>query len=61
MESKKSQILRGLTTVSFFTTDHPKAVKWYSVFVETEPYFNMPGYSEFRIGDYQHELGIIDS
>jgi len=38
-----------------------KAVKWYSDFLETEPYFNMPGYSEFRIGDYQHELGIIDS
>lgn len=25
-----------------------------------EPYFNVPGYSEFRLGDYQHELGIID-
>ena len=21
----------------------------------------MPGYSEFRIGDYQHEIGIIDN
>lgn len=21
----------------------------------------MPGYIEFRVGDYQHELGIIDS
>nr|WP_290935619.1 hypothetical protein [Haliscomenobacter sp.] len=25
------------------------------------PYLNFPGYSEFRIGDYQHELGLIDS
>lgn len=57
----KSQILKGLSTVSFFATDHKKAVKWYSDFLEIEPYFNMPGYSEFRIGDYQHELGIIDS
>lgn len=61
MEDKKSSILKGLTTVSFFATNHEKAVKWYSDFLETEPYFNMPGYSEFRIGDYQHELGIIDS
>ena len=61
MESKKSAILRGLATVSFFATDHEKAVKWYTDFLETEPYFNIPGYSEFRIGDYQHELGIIDS
>ena len=61
MEDKKSSILKGLTTVSFFATKHEKAVKWYSDFLETEPYFNMPGYSEFRIGDYQHELGIIDS
>ena len=61
MEGKKSSILKGLTTVSFFATEHEKTVKWYSDFLETEPYFNMPGYSEFRIGDYQHELGIIDS
>jgi len=26
-----------------------------------EPYFERPGYVEFRVGDYQHELGIIDS
>ena len=26
-----------------------------------EPYFQRPGYVEFRVGDYQHELGIIDS
>ena len=23
-------------------------------------YFNVPGYSEFRLGDYHQELGIID-
>lgn len=26
-----------------------------------QPYFEVSGYFEFRIGDYQHELGIIDS
>ena len=26
-----------------------------------EPYFNVPGYSEFRIDNYQHEIGAIDS
>jgi predicted enzyme related to lactoylglutathione lyase len=54
-------ILRGLTTVSFYAADLEAAKKWYSEFLNTEPYFNVPGYVEFRIGDYQHELGIIDS
>ena len=27
----------------------------------TEPYFSRPGYIEFRLGDHQAELGIIDS
>lgn len=26
-----------------------------------KPYFERPGYIEFRLGDYQHELGLIDS
>jgi hypothetical protein len=30
-------------------------------FVFLESYFERPGYYEFRIGDYQHELGLIDS
>lgn len=57
----QSQVLRGLSTISFYATDHAAATKWYSEFLGVEPYFNVPGYSEFRIGDYQHELGIIDS
>ena len=27
----------------------------------TEPYFDVPGYFEFRLGDHQHELGVIDA
>lgn len=58
---EKSQVLRGLATISFYAKDHAAATKWYSQFLGIEPYFNVPGYSEFRIGDYQHELGIIDA
>jgi predicted enzyme related to lactoylglutathione lyase len=57
----KSQTLRGLSTVSFYAADHEAAKKWYSEFFGISPYFDVPGYFEFRIGDYQHELGIIDS
>lgn len=53
--------LRGLSTISFYADDHEKAKSWYSEILGMEPYFNVPGYSEFRLGDYQHELGIIDA
>ena len=56
-----SHLLRGLATISFYATDHAAAKKWYSELLGIEPYFNVPGYSEFRVGEYQHELGIIDS
>lgn len=59
------QTLRGLTTVSFFADDMLAARKWYSELLGIDPYFQRPdaenpAYIEFRIGDYQHELGIID-
>lgn len=57
----KKQVLRGLATIIFYATDHQAAKKWYTEFLGIEPYFNVPGYTEFRIGDYQQELGIIDS
>lgn len=56
-----SHVLRGLSTISFYAADHEAARKWYCEFLGIEPYFAVPGYCEFRIGDYQHELGIIDS
>src|SRR5688572_16477192 len=58
---EKTSVLRGLANVSFYASDLEAAKKWYSELLGAEPYFNMPGYTEFRIGDYQHELGIIDS
>jgi predicted enzyme related to lactoylglutathione lyase len=59
-------MLRGLTTVSFFADDITAAQDWYTELLGTEPYFvrpmeGTPAYVEFRIGDYQHELGIVDS
>ncbi|MHC2837059.1 VOC family protein [Bacillus sp. F9_6S_D1_P_5] len=56
-----TQTLRGLTTVSFWTDNLAAAKKWYAELLGIEPYFERPGYTEFRLGDYQHELGLIDS
>ena len=55
------QTLRGISTINYFAADHSAAKKWYSDFLGLEPYFERPGYAEFRLGDYQQELGIIDS
>jgi len=52
--------LRGVATISLWAAEHQKAVKWYSDLLAKEPYFERPGYAEFRIGDYETELGIID-
>ncbi|CAM3315755.1 VOC family protein [Kibdelosporangium persicum] len=59
-------MLRGLATVNIFAEDVPAAVAWYSEVLGIEPYFvreadGKPAYVEFRIGDYQHELGIVDA
>lgn len=60
-EFEMTQVLRGIATISLWAADHQAAVKWYSELLETKPYFERPGYAEFRIGDYQTEVGIIDS
>jgi len=55
-------MLRGLTTVSYWADDLEAAANWYTEVLGIEPYFAGAGggYYEFRIGDYQHELGLID-
>jgi predicted enzyme related to lactoylglutathione lyase len=58
-------MLRGMATVSFFADDLAAAKAWYVELLGIEPYFarpevGPPAYIEFRIGHYQHELGIID-
>ena len=61
-ESVKS---RGVAQVNISAHDVIKARDWYALFLGIEPYFqrpdsDTPAYVEFRLGDYQHELGIID-
>lgn len=59
-------MLRGLATVNFWADDLEAAKKWYAELLGAEPYFERPGnggpaaYYEFRIGDHQAELGLID-
>lgn len=64
---KGKPMLRGLTTISYYADDVASAAQWYSEFLGMEPYFKRPEgaatvplYVEFRLGDYQHELGLID-
>ncbi|QMV42057.1 VOC family protein [Cohnella cholangitidis] len=57
--------LRGMANVSFWAGDLVSAKKWYSKLLGIEPYFQAPdsenpAYIEYRIGDFQNELGIID-
>jgi predicted enzyme related to lactoylglutathione lyase len=58
--------LRGFSTISFWADDVAEAAAWYGELLGVEPYFTRPGpegrlaYAEFRIGDYQAELGIVD-
>ena len=54
-------MLRGFATVSYYAADLEAASAWYAEVLGIEPYFERPGYIEFRVGDYEHELGIIDA
>lgn len=61
----KTQTLRGVATINFFADDLAAAKKWYTELLGMDPYFarpevGPPAYIEFRLGDYQDELGIID-
>ena len=60
-------MLRGFATINYWTGDVEAAKRWYTELLGVEPYFERPGpdgrlaYVEFRIGDYQAELGLVDS
>lgn len=60
-------MLRGPATVSFWAEDLEAARRWYADLLGVEPYFSKAGpdgrvgYYEFRIGDHQTELGLIDA
>jgi predicted enzyme related to lactoylglutathione lyase len=53
-------MLRGLALVNIYAEDVEAARHWYGELLGIDAYFDRPGYTEFRVGDYQHELGIID-
>lgn len=58
--------LRGLATLNIWADDVEEAAAWYTEVTGVEPYFRRSGpdgrlaYAEFRLGDLQAELGIID-
>jgi predicted enzyme related to lactoylglutathione lyase len=59
--------LRGIATISLWADDLETAKNWYAKLLGIAPYFERtlpgatrPSYYEFRIGDYQQELGLID-
>ena len=58
-------MLRGFATVNFFADDLIAARDWYADLFGIDAYFQRPdaqnpAYIEFRVGDYEDELGIID-
>ncbi|REF00812.1 VOC family protein [Thermomonospora umbrina] len=59
-------MLRGPATINIWADDLEAAKDWYAELLGVEPYFERPGnglpaaYYEFRIGDHQTELGLID-
>lgn len=60
-----ANFLRGMATVNFWADDVVAAREWYAKLFGVTAYFQMPNpqnpaYVEFRIGDYEHEFGIID-
>ena len=59
-------MFRGFATISFYATDLAAARRWYTELLAVEPYYAFPdppappAYIEFRVGDDEDELGIID-
>ncbi|MFC4555466.1 VOC family protein [Georgenia faecalis] len=59
-------MFRGFATVSFYADDLAAARDWYTELLGVEPYYAFPpppaepAYLEFRVGDDEDELGIID-
>ncbi|GAA5155973.1 VOC family protein [Nocardioides marinquilinus] len=57
-------MLRGLTTITYLADDVAAARDWYAEVLGVEAYFERaddagPAYVEFRVGDHQHELGVM--
>lgn len=59
-------MFRGFATISFHADDLSAARDWYTELLGVQPYYAFPAapeppaYVEFRVGDDEDELGIID-
>jgi predicted enzyme related to lactoylglutathione lyase len=59
-------MFRGFATISFYADDLAAAEAWYSELLGVDAYYAFPeppappAYIEFRVGDDEDELGIID-
>lgn len=59
-------MLRGMSTMTYFADDVAQARAWYAEFLGVEAYYEVKtpdgelAYTEFRIGDFQAELGIVN-
>ncbi len=57
---------RGFATINYWADDVAAAAAWYTDVLGVRPYFERPGpdgrpaYVEFRLGDHQAELGLVD-
>src|SRR5260370_16837469 len=60
-DNRRTRMLRGFATISFWADDLEAAKQWYTELLGIEPYFERAGYCEFRVGDSEDELGLIDS
>ena len=54
-------MLRELATVSCYAADLAAAERWYTELLGVEPYYRVPGYVEYRVGESEDELGLIDA
>lgn len=60
-------MLQGMATLSLYAEDVRAAAEWYSEVLGFPPYYEVPGpsgapaYVEWRVGDFEHELGVIDA
>ena len=56
-------MLRELATVSCYAADLAAAERWYTELLGIDPYYRVPGggYVEYRIGESEDELGLIDA
>src|SRR3954469_25135596 len=58
---RRGMTLRGMATVNYFAADWAAARAFYTQVTGAEPYFLRDGYAEWRLGDHQAELGLIDA